>query len=295
MPKAQVNGVDLCYDTVGDPAAHPLLLVHGYGAQLIQWPDGFCAALAGRGMFVIRFDNRDVGLSTKFDGVVPRIVPATTPGSYPGLDGPSAYTVRDMALDGIALFRHLGYPRAHVAGASLGGAIVQRMAIDFPDALLSMTSIMARPGPGVGESTAEATAALLTPAPTERDAYAEHMAARARIFQGAFHDPAAARRSAAASYDRCFYPQGRLRQLAAYIADGDRTAGLRSVRTPTMVVHGRDDPLVTPAGGEAVAAAVPGSVLRVFDGMGHDLPEPLWEQIAQAIADHAAKAIGSTM
>lgn len=285
MRTARVNGIDICYETTGNPTDTPLLLVHGYGAQLIQWPDGFCDALAKRGLFVIRFDNRDVGLTTKFHGQIPVLVPAK-PGGYPTVAGRPPYSLRDMAMDGIELFQSLGYKRAHVAGASLGGGVVQRMAIDFPETLLSMTSIMARPGPAAGNPKPEATAALLAPAPAGRDDYIEHLVKVTRVLYGTYYDAQTVRQAAVARYDRCFYPEGMRRQLAAYIDDGDRTEGLKTVRTPTLVVHGRDDPLATLSGGEAVAAAVPGAKLKVFDGMGHDLPEPLWGDIAQAIADH---------
>ena len=237
MPQAKANGIEIEYVTEGDPSDPALLLVMGLGAQLTTWPDGFVDGLRQRGFFVIRYDNRDSGLSTKFDGV-PDIMALFT-----GTDLSSApYRIEDMADDGAALLAALGIAKAHVVGASLGGMISREEAI---------------------QASVEGSLAIGSP--------------------GYPIDEGVRRERAAAAYDRSYCPDGTVRQLAAILASPDRTEGLRGVDMPFLVMHGEADPLVTPSGGHATAAAVPGSRLLTFPGMGHDLPEPLWGTMTDAI------------
>jgi pimeloyl-ACP methyl ester carboxylesterase len=277
MPIVHANGIDICYEDAGSSDDPVILLVNGFTSQLISWTVGFVDQLAERGFRVVTFDNRDVGFTTKTAGELPS-------------DGSPAYTLRDMAADGMALLSAIGVDRAHVVGASMGGMIVQRMAIDHPDRVRSMSSIMSTTGNHtVGAPTPEAMQALLTPPPADREAYLEHQALTWKLFAGAYYDEARFRDRFSRSYDRCFYPAGALFQMAAIMRDGDRTADLGRVRCPALVIHGRADPLVGISGGEATAAAIPDAELLVFDDMGHDLPPPLLPQIVDTIAKVGAQ------
>ena len=287
MPSAHVNGVDIEYLIEGDSSDPALLLVMGLGGQLIAWPQGFVDGLRERGYFVIRFDNRDCGLSTKFEGL-PDI------GSLFGGDGPSSpYLVEDMADDAAALLAGLGVERAHVVGVSMGGMITQALAIHHHDRLLSACSVMSTTGDrSVGAPTGEAVTALLRPAATSRDEFIAASVAGSRVIGSPGYPVAESvlAQRAAAAYDRSYCPDGTARQLGAILASPDRTEGLRGVRMPFLVVHGEADPLVTLSGGQATAAAVPGSRLLTFPGMGHDLPEALWPPITDAIVANAELA-----
>jgi len=290
MPRAQTNGIELEYEVVGDPAARPLLLVQGLGAQLISVEDRFCAELAARGFMVIRFDNRDVGLSTWLDGAGAPDFAAIWEGDHSSL----AYTLDDMADDAAGLLDAVGVRRAHVAGVSLGGMIAQLLAIRHPEKVLSLASIMSTTGDRqVGQPSAEGAGVLFTPMPAERDRYLEQAVANAKLALAgsAFSfDPDAVRRAAARGYDRAYYPDGVGRQLAAALAATDRTEALRSLRVPTLVVHGDVDRLVGVSGGEATAAAVPGARLLRVPRLGHELPPGTWPTMADAIADNADRA-----
>jgi len=290
MPRAQANGVELEYEVVGDPAARPLLLVQGLGAQLVSIEARFCAELAARGFKVIRFDNRDVGLSTRLDGAGTPDLAAIWAGDHSSL----AYTLDDMADDAAGLLDAVGVRRAHVAGISLGGMIAQLLAIRHPEKVLSLASIMSTTGDRrVGQPSAEGAGVLFTPMPAERDRYLEQAVANARLALAgsAFpFDPDAIRRVAARGYDRAYDPGGVGRQLAAALAATDRTEALRSLRVPTLVVHGDVDRLVGVSGGEATAAAVPSARLLRIPGLGHDLPPGAWPTVADAIAENASRA-----
>lgn len=280
MPTAHVNGIDLEYVTEGDPSDPPLLLVMGLGGQLTAWPDGFVRQLRDRGYFVIRFDNRDCGLSTKWEGV-PDVLALFT-----GDTSSAPYRVEDMADDAAALLAHLDIETAHVVGVSMGGMITQALVISHGVHFLSAASIMSTTGDQtVGAPTAEATTALLRPPATSREEAIEAAIAGSQVIGSPKYptDEAILRERAAAAYDRSYCPEGTVRQLAAILASPDRTEGLRSVRIPFLVLHGEDDPLVTLSGGEATAAAVPGAKLITIPGMGHDLPEALWGEITEAI------------
>jgi pimeloyl-ACP methyl ester carboxylesterase len=287
VPTTHVNGVDIEYVTEGDAADPALLLVMGLGGQLIAWPQGFVDGLVARGFFVIRYDNRDCGLSTKFDGL-PDMA------ALFGGDVTSApYRVEDMADDGAGLLKELGIAQAHVVGVSMGGMITQALVINHPEQFLSAASIMSTTGDRmVGAPTGEAMSALLRPIATSREEAIEASVAGSHVIgsPGFPTDHAELRDRAGVAYDRSYCPEGTVRQLGAILASPDRTPGLRDVRMPFLVVHGEDDPLVTLSGGQATAAAVPGSTLLVIPGMGHDLPQGLWEQVTDAIVSNIARA-----
>jgi pimeloyl-ACP methyl ester carboxylesterase len=287
MPRATANGIEIEYEVIGDEAGSPLLLVMGLGAQLVAWDEEFCDLLARRGFRVVRFDNRDVGLSSKVDGPLPDIL-ACLQG-----DASSAnYTLHDMADDAAGLLDVLGIERAHVVGASMGGMIAQTLAIRHPDRVLTLCSIMSTTGDrSVGQPTPEAMQELLRPVSQTRDDYIEMSVNASRVIgsPGFAFDEERARARAARAWDRCYHPMGVARQLAAIMASGDRTGLLADVRVPALVVHGDGDPLVTPSGGEATARAIPGAELLVIEGMGHDLPPPVWPQVVDAIAQNASK------
>lgn len=291
MPYAPSNGIELYYETHGDPGGRPLLLVMGLGAQLTLWEPGLCDLLVRQGFYVIRFDNRDVGLSSKIEGGPQPDIAKAMAGDH----STASYTLWDMADDAAGLLDHLGIARAHIAGASMGGMIVQCMAIRHGSRVRSMTSIMSTTGnPAVGQPQPEAMAALLAPPPESREAAIEQGLKTWKIIGSPGYPPdeAELRARLAADYDRCFYPEGTARQLVAILATGDRTEGLRGVRVPTLVIHGEADPLVTLSGGQATAEAVPGARLLTFPGMGHDLPKQLWPQFAEALAELAREADG---
>jgi pimeloyl-ACP methyl ester carboxylesterase len=288
MPRAVLpSGIELEYVTTGDPGDPPLLAVNGYTSQLISWQRGYVDALVAQGLFVIQFDNRDVGLSSKLDGQ--RVSPgAVLTASLQGDPLPPVpYTLSDMAADGVGLLDHLGIDRAHIVGNSMGGMIVQTMAIEHPERIASVTSVMSSTGdPRVGRPTPEARDALLAPPPPGRD---EYIAAslKSRIWASKkYCDDTWLQEIAAAQYDRCFYPEGATRQLAAIYASGDRSEGLSTLGVPMLVIHGRDDTLITPEGGERTAELVPGSRYLLLSDMGHDHPAPLWPVLAEAIGGH---------
>ncbi|MGH9132739.1 MAG: alpha/beta fold hydrolase [Ilumatobacteraceae bacterium] len=294
MPRATLSsGIELEYETFGSPSDPTLLLVMGFAVQLIHWDVAFCEMLAGAGYRVVRFDNRDSGLSTHLDGQTtdPMAVMAAMMNGDPAPEVP--YLLSDMASDAIGLLDHLGVDRAHLVGASMGGMIVQTMAIEHPDRVASMVSVMSMPGdPEVGQPAPEAMAVLLRTPPSDREEYIEAATATV-VFASKKHvDVERIRRTAASAFDRAFYPEGATRQLAAIWASGDRSEQLREVRVPSLVIHGRDDTLISLSGGERTAELIPGANLFVLADMGHDFPEPLWPLIVNAITSHTAAAIG---
>lgn len=284
------SGLRIAYDCFGNPGDPPMLLVMGLGMQMLGWDESFCELLAGRGFRVIRFDNRDVGLSTKLDEAGrPRIIAGAL-----GVSRHAPYLLADMAADAAGLLDHLGIDAAHVTGASMGGMIGQTLAARHPERVRSLCSIMSGPGgrrratmPRIGVA-----GTLLARPPQGREAYAAHVTKLfGRIGSPGFEaDPERLRRVALISYDRCFAPLGGARQLMAIVASGDRTAELRTISAPTLCIHGRADRLLPPAGGELVAAAIPAARLELFAGMGHDLPVQLWPQITAMIAENAGRA-----
>jgi pimeloyl-ACP methyl ester carboxylesterase len=286
---AHANGLAIAYETFGDPSDQPLLLVMGLGMQMIHWDPAFCELLASRGFHVIRFDNRDTGHSTKIEGGPrPNVIAAMA-----GNTRSAPYRLNDMAADAAGLLDHLEIEAAHVVGVSMGGMIAQQLAARHPDRVLSLCSIMSTTGARIaGLPRLGVLGVLFRKAPRDRDAYVEHFL---RIFKrigspGFPMDEERVRTLASAGYDRCFYPAGVERQLVAIMASGNRTADLRRVTAPTLVIHGGDDPLVPLRGGRATARAIHGAQLLVIDGMGHDLPREAWPQIADAIERNAGRA-----
>ncbi|BCJ50121.1 alpha/beta hydrolase [Actinoplanes sp. NBRC 14428] len=283
------NGIDLCYETFGNADDPALLLVMGLGEQLIAWPDGFCAALAARGFHVIRFDNRDVGRSTWLDDLGVPDLAALFGGDLSSV----RYQLADMVADTAGLIEGLRLGRAHVVGVSMGGMIAQQLAVDRPELVASLASIMSTTGDRtVGQASLENPGALVPPPGADRDtAIAADVALYRLIGSPGFEasDEELAR-NAAAKVDRGYHPAGTVRQLAAIAAAPDRTAGLRALTVPTVVIHGEADRLIDPSGGRATADAVPGAELVLIPGMGHDLPEGVWAPIIDAISANAARA-----
>ena len=271
MATAHNGEVELYYETFGTPGRPVLLLVNGLGSQCINYDAEWCEMFAARGFCVVRFDNRDVGLSSKLDGV--------------------DYALRDMADDALAVLDAVGAARAHVMGCSMGGMIVQRLAIDHPERLYSVTSVMSRTGePDSGGSSEEALAFLMAPPPAERAAYVERQV-EARHVYGAkpeWLDDDDIRRRAGAAYDRCFCPAGIVRQMTAVGRDGSRTEELKGVDLPFLVIHGSRDTLIDPSGGRRTAELVPGARYVEIEGMGHDYPPAVWEQWVGVWAEFAA-------
>ena len=288
--RAAVGEVDLAYQTLGDPGDRPLLLIMGLAAQMIWWPDGFCELLANRGFWLIRFDNRDSGHSS----VVDALGTPSLPDALAGGDGAAPYALSELAGDAAGLLDALGIGAAHVVGASMGGMIAQALAIEHPDRVLSLASIMSTTGErAVGRPTAAAQQVLMRAPPLDdREAYVDSVAAARAVLgsPGLERDEAWTREIAGRSFDRGVHPTGTLRQLVGIIRSPDRTEALGRLRLPTTVIHGTDDPLISVSGGEATAAAIPGAELVLIDGMGHDLPPASWEPIVDAVAANAERA-----
>jgi pimeloyl-ACP methyl ester carboxylesterase len=282
------RGVTLCYETFGEPSDPTALLVMGLGTQMVAWHEDFCRELAGRGLHVVRFDNRDIGRSTHMAGS-----PPTIPQLLLRSKRAASYTLTDMADDAAGLLRELGLAPAHVIGASMGGMIAQTLAANHPSLVRSLVSIMSNTGARrSGQPSLRIYSVFLRRPPREREAFIAHME---RLFTAIGsrdlpQDLDDLRELAAISFDRDRDPQGPGRQLAAIIASGDRTADLRRIAIPTLVVHGTDDPLVSPSGGRATAKAIPGARLMNIEGMGHDLPRAVWPRLIDSIAEQAHRA-----
>jgi pimeloyl-ACP methyl ester carboxylesterase len=277
----EANGITIAYETCGSDRDVPVVLVMGLAMQMLAWHDDLCAALAARGLFVVRFDNRDVGLSTHLYG-------ARTPSLFALLRrdyADAAYRLEDLADDTAGLLDGLGLDSAHVVGASMGGMIAQALAIRHPARVRSLTSIMSTTSPRVGQATLRARSRLIQPPARTRAAAAQRLVRTFRVIgsPGYALDEEWLRDLALRCYDRCHDPAGALRQLAAIGASGDRTAALRRLEVPALVIHGEADPLIRVAGGRATAAAIPGCTLITVPGMGHNLPQPLWPMIIDSI------------
>ncbi|UKK85925.1 alpha/beta fold hydrolase [Sphingopyxis sp. BSN-002] len=285
------NGISITYEDKGPKDAPAILLVMGLGGQLTLWPDEFVDALVAHGFRVIRYDNRDVGLSTRFDAAgVPNLKWMFVKAALK-LPVRSAYTLADMAADGMALLDHLGIQRAHIVGASMGGMISQHIAARYPERVLSLTSVMSTTGnPRLPRAQKEAMRVLANrPMSGDTEALIAYSVNAARVI-GSPDYPAAEdrlQRRVRSDFERGWYPQGVARQMAAIVADGDRRAMLKSIKAPTLVIHGEADPLVPIAGGRDTAENIPGARLLTIPGMGHDLPLALVDTLADAIADHA--------
>jgi pimeloyl-ACP methyl ester carboxylesterase len=295
---ARANGIDLCYEIFGAADAEPMLLIMGLGAQMILWDDDFCRQLAARGFRVIRFDNRDIGMSGKLTGGK-RLGPLELLKlRFLNIPVAAPYRLHDMALDVIGLLDALGIKSAHLVGASMGGMIAQEVAISFPQRVRSLTSIMSTTGnPKLPPPTREAAAVLMAPPPKTREEYLERFAQTWKILRaGSFpQDEALDRSRAERTFERGLNPAGVARQLRAILASGSRKQRLGSVKAPTLVIHGTVDPLVPPEGGKDTAASIPGAKLLMIEGMGHALPIPTWPEIIGAIDKHAHAASAKAM
>jgi pimeloyl-ACP methyl ester carboxylesterase len=295
MAQVQANGIQIEYDEHGKPGDPPLVLIMGLGAQMTLWPLELVDALVERGFRVIRYDNRDIGLSHKMEGAkAPGIVKLMLLSRF-GLKPKVPYTLGDMAEDGVGLLDALGIDKAHIVGASMGGMIAQHIAFSHPERVLTLTSIMSTTGHRKLPQGSRDAIGVLTkrPASMDEEVLVEHgvKVAHAIGSPGYRADPDALRERSRALIKRSFYPAGMPRQFAAIIADGDRRERLQSVKAPTLVIHGEADPLVPLAGGEDTAAHIKGARLKTIPGMGHDLPLELVDEIADAIADHAKSAM----
>jgi len=282
IQRAQVGDLEIAYETFGDAGDPPILLVMGLATQMIGWPDEFCAGLADRGYFVVRFDNRDIGLSTHLDSAGAPDILAVLGGDASSVP----YGLADLADDTVGLLDALGLDSVHLIGASMGGMIAQLVALQHPARVRSLTSIMSTTGdPSVGGPSEAALALLVAPAARDRDAAVQRVIDTYRVVgsPGFEFDESALRERAGLSFDRAYDPAGVARQLAAVLTTPDRTRALKGISVPTLVIHGSDDALVNVSGGRATAAAVPDAELLVVDGMGHDLPRAMWPEITDRI------------
>jgi pimeloyl-ACP methyl ester carboxylesterase len=286
--RVKANRLELEYESFGESSAPLMVLVSGFSQQLLAFDEVFCSQLAARGFRVVRFDNRDTGLSTKLEGAPPPKVFAILSGDESSV----AYSIEDMADDTAGLITALGGP-AHVVGISMGAMIAQSLAIRHPSVVSSLASVMSSTGDrAVGQATSEALSLVGRRSPTERSEAIDHGVAVWRVLRspGYATDEARAHRRIAQSYDRSFYPAGAARQLGAIVSQRDRTRALAEVKCPTVVIHGSQDPLIDASGGEATARAIPGSRLLIVPGMGHDLPEAVWPVVQDAIEQNARRA-----
>ena len=277
------NGLQIAYETFGDRDHRPLLMVMGLGASMLLWHPDLCAMLAGRGFFVIRFDNRDVGGSSHLrDARPPDVMGALMRGDTSS----ASYSLDDMAEDGFGLLDALGLPAAHILGASMGGMIAQVMAARHPERVLSLTSIMSTPAPALTNPTPAATTVLMqAPATTREAAIAQGLeAARITGSPGYPADVQWRTELMGQLWDQGLDPAGTARQLMAIYASGDRTEGVRGIAVPTLVVHGDSDPLINVSAGRRTAELIAGSELLIIPGMGHDLPRQVWPAIADAVS-----------
>ncbi|GAC1321224.1 MAG: alpha/beta hydrolase [Thermoleophilaceae bacterium] len=288
------RGIVLCYEAFGEPTDPPILLIMGLATQMVGWPDDFCRQLADRGFYVVRFDNRDAGRSTHIDGTPPSVAALLL-----RRRGAARYTLADMADDTAALIGELGLGPAHVVGASMGGMIAQMLAARHPQSVRSLVSIMSNTGSRrAGQPALRLWPMLLLRRPSRgRDAAIERTV---RVFatigsKGIPQDPDAVREMAALSYDRDHDPAAPGRQLAAILASGDRTAELRRIAVPTLVIHGTSDPLVRSSGAHATVRAISDARLQMIEGMGHDLPRAAWGQIIDGIEATALRADGASI
>jgi len=274
MSKAHNGAVEIYYEQFGNQEEPTLLLVNGLGSQCLNYQAEWCQLFCDEGFHVVRFDNRDVGLSSKLEG--------------------TDYTLADMADDAVAVLDALGVEQAHVMGCSMGGMIVQRLSLDHPDRVLSLTSVMSRTGEaGYGESSEEALAFLLAPPAPSRAVYIERQVAALHVYgsKPEWLDEDAIRARAAAAYDRCFYPEGVGRQMKAVGSDGSRAEQLAELDLPALVIHGSRDTLIDPSGGRRTAALIPGARYVEIDGMGHDYPPPVWREWVTTWSEFAHTAV----
>lgn len=291
VPTAPANGIEIAYETFGDPSDPTILLIMGLGAQMVMWEDGVCALLVARGFHVVRYDNRDVGQSTWID--TPGLdLGATAFAALSGDTGDVPYFLADMAADAVGLLDHLGIESAHLVGASMGGMIAQQVAIDHPGRVRSLTSIMSTTGePGVGEPAPDLATVLLAARPDGRDEAIAAGVEISRAISCAEHfDEERARELSELQYDRGNNPDGVARQLIAILGSGSRAEGLARLDLPALVIHGRQDRLVDFSGGQRTAELIAGADFLAIDDMAHDMPKVHWTRAADAIAAVAARA-----
>lgn len=280
------NGIQICYDAFGNPNNPALLLVAGLGMQLIGWDEALCTLLAERGYWVIRYDNRDTGKSTKFDETgVPDVMAAMQ-----GQPIEAPYLLSDMAADAIGLLDALDKEQAHILGASMGGMIAQTIAINYPDRVLSLTSIMSTTGDmAVSMPKPEGLMLLTTPPATNLESYIKNDLNWAKVTNGSAFpvDEPLVRQRAQAAWERGTNPAGTARHLAAILASDSRQEALQALTIPTLVIHGQEDPIIPVAGGIATAEAIPNAKLMLIDGLGHALPREIWTEVVDTIANLA--------
>ncbi|CAB4808796.1 unannotated protein [freshwater metagenome] len=282
--------IEIEYETFGDSKNPVLILMEGHGAQMVKWDTEYCKMFAAKNLYVIRFDNRDCGLSTKFDGIEVDLGAVLKAALLEETVPPVPYTLSDMAGDVVGLLDFLKIDRAHIFGVSLGGMIAQVLTIEHPTRVRSLISVMSMSGePEFGQSTPEAIGALLSESPSDRSGYIEHSTVYQVYHSKKYRSDEFSKTSAARDFDRMYYPQGSTRQLAAVYASGRRTEQLRTIKTPTLVIHGKDDTLISPSGGERTAELIPNAKLVLVDDMGHDMPKPLWGYLVDLISDFALK------
>lgn len=291
MPKAYVNNIEIEYETIGDPNSKPLLLIAGLGSQLLAWSDEFCDKFAENGFFVIRFDNRDVGLSTKFEEAgIPdmmEIAVAYTSGEVPKLP----YTLEDMADDAIGILDALNIEKAHICGASMGGMIAQIIGYRHPSRVLSLTVIISTTGnPTLPQAKPEVIAQFFAPVPAEREAYIEEMVKRDSLIYGKFeYDEVQGREYRTKEYDRNYYPEGIARQMAAMAVPGNIQPLISSIKAPTLVIHGKEDPFNSVEAGGEIASTIPGAEFLLVDGMGHSFSREVIPRIVKALVANSNK------
>lgn len=294
MPTFNHKGIEIYFEQAGARTNVPILLIHGVGCQLVQWPESLVAGLVDDGMRVIMMDNRDCGLSEKMSGLGSPDVAAAAAKYFEGEAIEPLYTLRDMAADACALLDHLGLAAAHVFGQSMGGMIAQRMAIHFPQRIYSLALYITTSGnPELPPPTPEAVAALLDqPAANDREAAIAQLVRSSNVLGGPhfLSEEVGIGRFVASAYDRAYCPEGLARQLVAVVGDGSRLKALEEVSIPTLVIHGDADPLFPCAAGEEIADAIPDASLTIIENLGHDLPEPIIDQVVNLVLDHAHAA-----
>ena len=282
--------IEIEYETFGDSKNPALILMEGHGAQMVKWDTEYCKMFAAKNLYVIRFDNRDCGLSTKFDGIEVDLGAVLKAALLEETVPPVPYTLSDMAGDVVGLLDFLKIDSAHIFGVSLGGMIAQVLTIEHPTRVRSLISVMSMSGePEFGQSTPEAIGALLSESPSDRAGYIQHSIVYQVYHSKKYRSDEFSKTSAARDFDRMYYPQGSTRQLAAVYASGRRTEQLRAIKTPTLVIHGKDDTLISPSGGERTAELIPNAKLVLVDDMGHDMPKPIWGYLVELISDFALR------
>ena len=291
MPKAKVNQIEIEYETRGNPESKPILLIAGLGSQLLAWSDDMCKELVDNGFFVIIFDNRDVGLSTKFENAgIPNMMEIAA--SYNRGERPILpYTLEDMADDAIGILDALNINKAHICGASMGGMIAQIVAYRYPSRVLSLTIIMSTTGnPSLPQAKPEMMAKFFAPVPSEREAYIEEMVKRDRLVYGNFdYNESQGRKYRTNEYDRCYYPDGIARQMAAMAVPGNIQPMISTISAPTLVIHGKEDPFNSVEAGKEIASTIIGAELLLLDGMGHSIPNDVLRQVVEAISANSNK------